>query len=59
MDTVAGPWTANTLDNVTICYAGFHTYHNGRIGMVRIYNRGISATEVLQNYTDTKSRFGL
>lgn len=58
-ETVAGPWTANTSDNVTICYAGIHTYHNGRIGMVRIYNRGITASEVLQNYTDTKSRFGL
>lgn len=57
--TAAGPWPTNTSDNITICYAGFHTYHNGRIGLVRIYNRGITASEVLQNYNATKSRFGL
>jgi hypothetical protein len=32
---------------------------NGNIAMVQIYNRVLSATEVAQNYTATKSRFGL
>ena len=32
---------------------------NGSIPLVRIYNRALTATEVLQNYNSTKSRFGL
>ena len=32
---------------------------NGRISKVAIYTRTLSATEVLQNYNATKSRFGL
>ena len=32
---------------------------NGNISQFLIYNRALSATEVLQNYNATKSRFGL
>lgn len=32
---------------------------NGNIGSVHIYNRTLSANEVLQNYNATKGRFGL
>ena len=32
---------------------------NGLIYNTRIYNRGLSATEILQNYNATKARFGL
>jgi len=32
---------------------------NGRIAIGQIYNRALSATEVLQNYNATKGRFGL
>lgn len=32
---------------------------NGRIATLSVYNRALSATEVLQNYNATKSRFGL
>ena len=34
-------------------------YFNGNIATVQIYNRALSATEVLQNYNATKTRFGL
>ena len=34
-------------------------YINGNIATVRLYNRALSATEVLQNFNVTKSRFGL
>jgi len=34
-------------------------YYNGRISMVQIYNRALTATEILQNYDATKTRFGL
>ena len=37
--------------------AGFST--QGNIGSFRIYNRVLSAAEVLQNYNATKGRFGL
>lgn len=32
---------------------------NGMIPIVRIYNRALTATEILQNYTSQKTRFGL
>lgn len=32
-------------------------YFNGRIGPVRIYNKTLSASEILQNYNATKSRY--
>ena len=32
---------------------------NGLIPIVRVYNRALSATEILQNYNAQKSRFGL
>ena len=34
-------------------------YLNGEIGAIRIYNRALSAQEVLQNFNATKDRFGL
>jgi hypothetical protein len=38
---------------------GFGTAYGGNIPIVQIYNRALSATEVLQNYNATKTRFGL
>jgi hypothetical protein len=35
------------------------TWLNGRISLTQIYNRALSAAEVLQNYNATKGRFGL
>jgi hypothetical protein len=34
-------------------------YYSANISNVRIYNRALSASEVLQNYNATKTRFGL
>ena len=34
-------------------------YFGGRISIVSLYNRALSATEILQNYNVTKTRFGL
>lgn len=64
-----------TRANVTQTYTGTSQYFklgsrgsgatgtgqqwNGLIYSVKIYNRNLSATEVLQNYNATKSRFGL
>lgn len=35
------------------------SYFNGKISNVQIYNRNLSAAEILQNYNVTKSRYGL
>jgi hypothetical protein len=31
----------------------------GTIGVVQIYNRSLSATEILQNFQATRTRFGV
>jgi hypothetical protein len=51
----------NNTTNVSIgCrYDGGTSVWNGKISNVRIYTRTLSATEVLQNYNATKTRFGL
>ena len=33
------------------------TMYSGKVGSLKIYNRALSATEVLQNYNATKTRF--
>jgi hypothetical protein len=35
------------------------TFLNGKIGAAYFYTKGLSATEVLQNYNETKARYGL
>jgi hypothetical protein len=54
--------TGSTVSNKGI-YIGCRTVNDlfwpGNVASVQIYNRVLSATEVLQNYNATKSRFGL
>jgi hypothetical protein len=38
---------------------GYARFLNGRIAITQVYNRALSADEVLQNYNATKGRFGL
>lgn len=38
---------------------GIGNYYSGRIGLVQVYNRALTATEILQNYNATKKRYGL
>lgn len=45
--------------NIYLGRRGTSPYLNGNIAIAQIYNRGLTATEVLQNYNATKSRFGL
>lgn len=37
----------------------YQRQYKGNISQVSVYNRALTATEVLQNYNSTKSRFGL
>jgi hypothetical protein len=47
-----------TTEPIIIGWYGYGGgYFNGKIPLVQIYGRDISATEVLQNYNATKSRF--
>ncbi len=38
-------------------YPGYERYFNGIIGHVSIYNRALSATEILQNYNAAKKKY--
>jgi hypothetical protein len=48
----------NTAGTVQIARRSSGNYYNGNLSNVQIYNRGLTATEVLQNYNATKTRFG-
>jgi hypothetical protein len=39
--------------------SGTANYMGGNVAIAQIYNRALSAAEVLQNYNATKTRFGL
>jgi hypothetical protein len=51
--------TSNLGDYYNIGRRTDGVYLNTYIAIAQIYNRALSATEVLQNYNATKSRFGL
>lgn len=56
--TAAGPWPASNQP-IGIGYGNIHTYHNGNISNVKLYNRALSISEVRQNFNATKGRYGL
>ena len=44
----------------TTAYAGTTAnYFTGRIGVVRVYTNALTSTEILQNYNETKTQYGL
>ena len=49
---------ATTTDTVQIARRPTGNYWAGSIANTQIYNRSLTATEILQNYNATKSRFG-
>ena len=58
--TVTALNTANTSVWIGSINPSFQPwYYDGRISNIQIYNRALSATEILQNYNAQKSRFGL
>jgi hypothetical protein len=56
--TGAGPWPASG-EAITVGFAGFHTYTNSNIGIVRLYTVGLTATQVLQNFNANRGRYGI
>ena len=52
--------TSTTIDDIKIGVDDFSSrYFAGNIAIANLYNRALTADEVLQNYNATKSRFGL
>lgn len=39
--------------------ANFHTFHNGPISVVRLYNVALTADQVLQNFNAIRGRYGI
>jgi hypothetical protein len=54
--TGSGPFLSSS-STLKVGFGEIHTYHNGRIGLYRIYNRALTPQEVLQNYNATKKRY--
>ena len=54
------PSTGTVNNNLNVgAYLPGSNYSNGNISQVQIYNRALSAAEVLQNYNASKRKFGL
>ena len=41
------------------CNVALSAYHSGEVALYRIYNRVLSATEILQVYNAQRTRFGV
>ncbi len=57
--TLGGLVYATTTDTVQIGRRPSGAYWSGSVSNLLIYNRGLTASEILQNFNATKSRFGL
>ena len=60
-DVTNSSWTRwpTSFVNVAVGLGYNSRFFQGNIGQVQIYNRALSATEILQNYNATRKRFGL
>jgi hypothetical protein len=62
-DGQTGTIATNTNGSSIGVYGGFNGsrgyYYNGSLAICKVYNRALSPLEVLQNYSATKTRFGL
>ena len=51
---------ATNANGVTVgSYNSGAYWYNGNIGVVRVYNRALSANEVMQNFNATRGRYGI
>lgn len=55
----SGTITTNTNTLALGDQPGYSEFYGGRTACARVYNRALSASEILQNYNATKSRFNL
>lgn len=54
--TIAPPFL-NSSSPFRLGYGEIHSYHNGNISHTTVYNRALTAAEILQNYNATKARY--
>jgi hypothetical protein len=57
--TYSGIFSSGTGDIFISSFTSTSRFINSKIGLIKYYNRALSATEVLQNYNATKTRYGL
>ena len=57
--TAVGVTSPDSMGIGRVATGGQYSYFDGNIGPIQIYNRALSAEEVLYNYNGLKSRFGL
>jgi len=57
--TIFGTSNESSSANSALSIGRGGNYYNGKVAATQIYNRALSASEVLQNYNATKGRFGL
>jgi hypothetical protein len=55
-NTNVGEFSVGTYNRPSTGYGG---YFNGNISLIRIYNRVLSASEILQNFNATRGRYGI
>jgi len=53
------PYNNNTTTSIGLGSGAGYNYFNGSISNVNIYNRALSASEVLQNYNALRGRYGI
>ena len=59
-DSTITPTSTNIpISTIGTAWTDFAWLASFKLGNIQIYNRALSATEVLQNYNATKTRFGL
>ena len=62
-NTVSGTVSGTALSNIPFgigsWYDGSAQYFNGQIGQVQVYNRALSADEVLENFNAMRGRYGI
>ena len=57
--TNTGTVSANPIGYLGRYNGNYGQYVTGNISLIQLYNRALSASEILQNYNATKTRFGL
>ena len=55
----SGTTFASSTDPYKVGFGNIHTYHIGNVSNCRIYNRALTAQEILQNYKSTRGRYGI
>jgi hypothetical protein len=56
-NVTASPPFVSSSSLLKMGYGEVHQYHNGYISHSLVYNKALSATEILQNYNATKGRY--